>query len=235
VQGGRRPIRQSGGQYVERLCTQCLDGLTDRREIVERVLQPCRQRNVGFALNRFGILRFGKIEQVGDETLLVHAIGASGFVARNHDAAVFRGPLRRLCSCGAVALHAGRQDPEVRRHVLLPVHVAARENQIPVADIERSRARVCRCCKRRRGHRESGYPGEKTLHVLVVLVCSTRSHRKRARMSMLFSFPILSNVEASHSVAEARPALNRCSRNSGSILNLLTAPSGERVAGSLME
>jgi hypothetical protein len=94
---------------------------------------------VGFA--EVGI---GKVEEIGDETFLVDAVGAAGLIGRGDQAAVFRGPFHRVGTGGAVALHAAGKDPKIGARVVVPIHRPSGDDEAVVADIKDAGAGVCR-------------------------------------------------------------------------------------------
>ena len=176
------------------------------------VLHPSRQREVGLAGTGLGYCELGEVEQIGDQALLVHAVGAADLVARDDDAAVLRRPFRRISDrprhCASCRPGRPRDWTNMSscQSMLRPVIT-----RLSVADIERSRAGECgagRPCANEHGQVE--IPETKPCSFLFFLFCPARSHRKRARMSTLFSTPILSNVDASHGL---RPAVRPVNRN----------------------
>jgi hypothetical protein len=86
--------------------------------------------------------RFGEIQEVGNETLFVHAVGCGRFKRGGHDASVLRRPTNGSWSGGTVALHAPREGPEVRTEIGQPVHAANGNNRVFRSEIDRPGAGV---------------------------------------------------------------------------------------------
>src|ERR671926_960994 len=86
------------------------------------------------------IICFRQIENVGDKSLLIHAVGAGGIISSGDDTAVFGDPSRRTGASGTVALHAARENPKVRAQVFPKIHRTACDDSAVCADIQGSRA-----------------------------------------------------------------------------------------------
>ena len=76
---------------AEGLFFQDSDGFCDGGEVVEDVLCPCRNVEGGLAL-RGAVVGDREVKQVGDQALLVDAVGGGGVVEGRNQAAVFRRP-----------------------------------------------------------------------------------------------------------------------------------------------
>ena len=128
--------------HAEGLLLQLGDRLLDGREVVQHVLRPGRDDDRRAGVGRGGILGFREVEQVGDEPLLVHAVGSPAFVDGRHDAAVFTGPLEGRLAQAAVAGHAAGEYPQVAPQVLLPVHRSPGDGLAPLAEVHGAGAGV---------------------------------------------------------------------------------------------
>ena len=93
---------------------------------------------------RGAVVGFGEIEDVGNEPLLIHAVGGSGIIARDDQAAVLGGLLDRLRARSSVACHAAGKDPGVGIDVFRPVHRAAGDDDVIGSEIHGARAGVGR-------------------------------------------------------------------------------------------
>ena len=155
MQGSGGTIWQGRGQNGERFRRQPCHRLGHGGIIVQHVLRPGGDAQQLCIRRGRAVLRLGQIQQVGDKALFVHSVRCAGFIARDDHAAVKRRPGHRPRACSPVACHTGRKHPDVRGHVLFPVHVAARDDHAVIADKQgpragqrrggQRRAEDCRC------------------------------------------------------------------------------------------
>ena len=128
VHRGFRTIRHIRRINAKRLFPQFRHGLIHRREVIQYILRPDTDSHHGPIVIRPIVRWFREIQQIGNQTFLVHPVCRADIIPGSDDTAVFGCPLNRVTGICPGTLHSPREYIQIRTQVFLPIHRSTRND-----------------------------------------------------------------------------------------------------------